>query len=140
MLLIALVAALLVIVLVSGSLAAFGAAGSGPLAFLHSGASTTGTSTTGGTNPGGTTAPGSTATTAAATGTTAPKATNTPASAATSTPLPAPVYSMVSRYNTASVPNGSSISVTASCQGSEQLVGGGYYVQDTNQLYNAESS
>lgn len=137
--LIALVAALLVVVLVSGSLAAYGAtSGGGPLGFLHGkGAPTTTTAHGGpGTVPTGTTAPGVSST---VTGTTAPTATGTTAPTATSTPF-TPQYSMNIQSNTVNVANGSSGTVTASCQGSDQLVGGGYYIQDSNQLYNGESS
>ena len=137
--LIALVAALLLIVLVSGSLAAYGAAaGGGPLGFLHSGSASTTTTARGGpgTKSTGTTAPASSAT---ATATTAPTATTTPAPTATNTPF-VPQYSLNIQSNTVNVAQGSSNSVAASCQGSDQLVSGGYYVQDSNELYNGESS
>ena len=53
---------------------------------------------------------------------------------------PAANYSTVVRYNTGSVAQGSAASVTASCLSPEQMVGGGYYVQDTNEIYTASSS
>jgi serine/threonine protein kinase len=148
-LLIALVAALLLIVLVSGSLAAFGAAaGDGPLGFLHGGSASTGgqggTTNGGGGNGGSNSGSGSTSTvTTTPTGTETATVTATPT--ATSSPTPTstpftPSYSLDGHSNSAVVPNGSSVSVTATCASGEQLVGGGYYVKDTNELYNAESS
>jgi serine/threonine protein kinase len=137
--LIALVAALLVIVLVSGSLAAYGVStGGGPMGFLHSGSAPTTTTAHGGPNtqPTGTTAPGVSST---ATSPTAPTATATTAPTATNTPF-TPHYAMNIQANSVNVAKGSSNSVTASCQGNDQLVSGGYYIQDTNQLYNGESS
>lgn len=53
---------------------------------------------------------------------------------------PAVSYSTVVRYNSGSVGQGSAVSVNASCVSTEQMLGGGYYVADTNQIYTASSN
>lgn len=49
-------------------------------------------------------------------------------------------YSTVVRYNSANVGQGSPVSVNAVCASGEQMLDGGYYVQDTNEIYTASSS
>jgi hypothetical protein len=53
---------------------------------------------------------------------------------------PTPSGAISVRTNSVSVPNGSTVSTTASCVSGEQLLSGGYYVSDSNALYNAEAS
>jgi hypothetical protein len=53
---------------------------------------------------------------------------------------PTPTANITVRANGVSVANGSSGTATAGCQSGEQMLSGGYYVQDTNTLYNAEAS
>jgi len=48
---------------------------------------------------------------------------------------PTPSFAVVQRYNAANVPQGQTIYVTATCHSGEQLLGGGYFITDSNQIY-----
>jgi hypothetical protein len=48
---------------------------------------------------------------------------------------PIPTFNLVTHYNTQSVPQSGISTVTAACAGGEQMVGGGYYITDTDQIY-----
>ncbi len=48
---------------------------------------------------------------------------------------PIPSFNIVTRYSSLSVPQGQTKTVNASCGSGEQMVGGGYYINDTNQIY-----
>lgn len=54
---------------------------------------------------------------------------------------PHPTYDTVVRYNSVShIAQGSAGSTSASCVSGEQMLGGGYYVEDTNEIYTADAS
>ena len=48
---------------------------------------------------------------------------------------PTPTFNMVDRYNSQNVPQGTTVTVTASCGNGEQMVGGGYWISDSNVIY-----
>ncbi len=48
---------------------------------------------------------------------------------------PTPSFAVVQRYNASNVPEGQTIYVTATCHSGEQLLGGGYFITDSNQIY-----
>lgn len=48
---------------------------------------------------------------------------------------PTPSFNIVQRYNAANVPEGQTVAVTANCHSDEHLFSGGYFITDTNQIY-----
>ena len=53
---------------------------------------------------------------------------------------PTPSFNVVQRYNASNVPEGQTISVTANCNSGEYLLGGGYFITDSNKIYEAGDS
>lgn len=48
---------------------------------------------------------------------------------------PIPSFTVVTHYNKHSVPQGQTTTVNATCGNGEQMVGGGYFIDDTNKIY-----
>lgn len=48
---------------------------------------------------------------------------------------PNPTFAMTARYSKHSAPQGQTTTVTATCSNGEQMVGGGYFIDDTNKIY-----
>ncbi|HEU5440978.1 MAG TPA: hypothetical protein VFU88_16955 [Ktedonobacterales bacterium] len=48
---------------------------------------------------------------------------------------PIPTFSVVTHYTNHSAPQGQTTTVTATCGKGEQMVGGGYFIDDTNKIY-----